>query len=75
MKDQISTSGGYINCQLRNGRRIGIRHNAVKSIQTRAEGGTSLRTMDGRVLLLDIPIQDVIEVINIAEGGHHAATA
>jgi len=74
MKDQISTSGGYINFALRDGRRLGIPHNAIKSVQTRKEGGTCVRTMDGRVLLLDIPIQDVLEVINIAEGGRHAAT-
>jgi hypothetical protein len=72
MKDQISTSGGYINCQLRDGRRIGIRHNAIESIQTRTEGGTCVRTTDNRVLLLSIPIQDVLDVINLAAGGDHA---
>jgi hypothetical protein len=74
MKDRITTSGGYINCQLRDGRRIGIRHNAIESIQTRTEGGTCVRTMDGRVLLLGIPIQDVLKVISLAEGARHAAT-
>jgi hypothetical protein len=72
-KDNVKPlSFGFIELALRDGRVEVVNTNDIKSIQTRAEGGASIRLMNDHVLLVSCPIQDVLDALRVADGGLHA---
>jgi hypothetical protein len=73
MKDGArAVSPGFIEFEFRNQRREIVSTDDIKSIQTRGEGGTSVRLLNDRVILLSVQVGEVLEALRAANGGPHA---
>lgn len=76
MQDSVKAASlGFIKLEFRNGYVEVVSTGDIKTMKQRKEGGTSLRLKSDRVLLTSVAINEVVEVIRVADGRVHYATS